>query len=574
MITCTANVAGEDYGDFIYQHGNSSLDTLRELLGSGCVSYVNEEYAVLHVPLADIAPVSAENYPYNSIPALYGLLDDTGLEASGFLQAARRPALGADGAGTIIGFIDTGIDYQNPLFRNRNGTTRILGIWDQTAQGEPFVLEDPLGFPYQFLYGREYREEDINLALETECPLDLVPVTDELGHGTFLAGAAAGSGSPDMDYAGAAPACFLGVVKLKPAKQYLRDYYQILPGAAAYQCTDIMMGVIYLLQLAYRYRMPLVICLGLGSNQGGHDGTSPLSRVLSHLQVFRGVSAVCAVGNEAGRRHHYTGYAAGDYQEVELRVGEGENGFDVELWANLPEVYTVGLISPSGEVTERIPFRSGQDASVRFSADESTVTVSYITITSGESSYLALLRFSRPAAGIWRIRVYPTVIVTGIFHMWLPLHGFITEDTVFLQSDPYTTVTAPGDASFPITAGAYNHLNNSLYIHSGRGYTRDGRVKPDLAAPGVDISGPGVSSAPQAYPLTRMTGTSIAAAYGAGAVADLYSWGYVNGNNPRVNNSVIRAYLTRGAQRNPNYTYPNREWGYGTLDLYESLISL
>lgn len=574
MSTCTADVAGEEFADFIYRHGNSDSDALKEILGSDCFSYVNEEFVIFHVPLADIAPVTVENYPYNSIPALYGLLDDTSMEASGILQAMRRPGLKTRGEGTLIGFIDTGIDYQNPLFRNRDGTTRILGAWDQTAPGRPFVLNSPGNIPFRFLYGREYREEDINRALEAERPLDVVPLTDENGHGTFLAGIAAGGEADGRKFTGAAPACRIGVVKLKPAKQYLRDYYLIKKDAAAYQSSDIMMGVTYLLQLAYRHRLPLTICLGLGSNQGGHDGTSPLEQVQNRLQIFPGVSTVCAAGNEAGRRHHYAGSVKGDYDEVELRVGENEDGFDVELWANLPEVYTVGFVSPAGESVDRIPLRAGQDTTVRFTGENSEITVSYVTITGGQSSYLAFIRFRAPSPGIWRIRVYPTLTVTGIFHMWLPLHGFISDDTYFLQSDPFTTVTTPGNGVFSITAGAYNHFNDSLYIHSGRGYTRDGRVKPDLAAPGVEVSGPGVSSAENNYPITRMTGSSVAAAHVAGAAADLYSWGYVNGNDPYINNSVVKAYLTRGAKRNPNYTYPSREWGYGTLDLYSSLISL
>ncbi len=574
MITCTANVAGEDYADFVYRHGNSAPDTLKEILGNDCFSYVNEEFVIFHVPLADIPPVTPENYPYNSIPTLYGLLDDTSMEASGILQASRRPALGADGAGTIIGFIDTGIDYQNPLFRNRDGSTRILGIWDQTAAGPPFICEGPRGIPYWFLYGREYREEEINRALKSDRPLDLIPVTDTIGHGTFLAGIAAGGETESSGFTGAAPAAYLGIVKLKPAKQYLRSYYQIRENAAAFQDTDIMMGTTYLLQLAYRHRLPLVICIGLGSNQGGHDGSSPLEQVQNRLQIFPGVSTVCAAGNEAGRRHHYSGHITGDYDEAELRVGENETGFDIELWASLPEVYTVGFVSPSGEVIGRIPLRAGQDTSVRFSGEESIVTVSYVTITGGQSSYLAFIRFRSPSPGIWKIRVYPTLTITGIFHMWLPIHGFITEDTYFLRADPYTTVTAPGTALFPITAAAYNHLNGSLYIHSSRGYTRDGRLKPDLAAPGVDVFGPGISSAQNTYPMTRMTGSSVAAAHTAGAAAALYSWGYGKSNDPYINNSVVKAYLTRGAQRNPNYTYPSREWGYGTLDLYEALISL
>ena len=576
MTDCAGIPAREDYADFIYRHGNSSLAALKRSTANGCFSYVNQEFAVLHVPLSEIAPISPQNYPYSAIPKLYALLDNTGIEAAGILPTFRQPSLNTRGEGVIIGFVDTGIDYQNPLFQDNDGNTRILGIWDQTLAGEGFEVAGSNEFPYRFLYGREFLQPAINEALHSEDPLSIVPTEDEDGHGTFLAGAAAGSEVADMDFIGAAPSCYLRMVKLKPAKQYLRDFYRIRRDTEAYQSSDIMMGVTWLTTLAYRYGMPLVICLSLGSNQGGHDGSSPLAQVLNRLQIFRGVSAVCAAGNETGRQHHYVGHISENtaYDEVELRAAENERGFDVELWASLPEIYTVGLVSPTGESIERIPLRPGEIETLRFPIDQTTVTVGYETITDGQNSYLALLRFTDPSPGIWRIRVYPTVTITGVYHMWLPVHGFISEDTVFLRPDPFTTVTSPGNSPFAITAGAYNHQNDSLYIHSSRGDTRDGRVKPDLTAPGVSVCGPGSSPSAGIYPMIRMTGTSASAALTAGAVADLYSWGYVRGNDPYINNSVVKAYLTRGAKRNPGYAYPSREWGYGTLDLYQSLLSL
>ena len=337
-----------------------------------------------------------------------------------------------------------------------------------------------------------------------------------------------------------------------------------------------MMGISYLRLLAARYRMPLVICIGLGSNQGGHNGAAPVSDTLNNLQTLLGVTAVCAAGNEVGFRHHYLGHISANtgYDEVELRVAEGERGFLAELWADFPEVYTLGFVSPTGEVIDRIAYRRDEDTTVRFSLEETSITVSYVASIGPQSSYLAYMRFTSPSAGLWRIRVYPTVSITGIFHIWLPVQGFVSDETVFLEADPYTTITGPGNAQVPITASTYNHLNGSLYIHSSRGYTRDGRIKPDLAAPGVDVYGPGISSVPGDFPMTRMTGSSVAAAHVAGAAANLYSWGYVHGNYPTITTSAIKAYLTRGAKRSTAYTYPNREWGFGTLNLYQSFLSL
>lgn len=97
------------------------------------------------------------------------------------------------------------------------------------------------------------------------------------------------------------------------------------------------------------------------------------------------------------------------------------------------------------------------------------------------------------------------------------------------------------------------------------------RIWPPL---GVDVYGPGISSVPGDFPYTRMTGSSIAAAHVAGAAACLYSWGYVKGNEPSINSLSIKAYLTLGADRIASYRYPNPEWGYGMLNLYQSFLAM
>ena len=325
--------------------------------------------------------------------------------------------------------------------------------------------------------------------------------------------------------------------------------------------------------------MPLVICLGLGTNQGGHSGASPVEEVLNSLRSYSGVAAVCAAGNEAGLRHHYLGQVKepaggyGQFDEIELRIGE-EKGLVIELWANSPEIYTVGFASPTGETIQRIPLSINSQTTVSFSLEPTTIDVAYSTTLGSQSSYLAFLRFQDPVPGIWRIRVYPTIVFSGVYHMWLPIEGFVSPDTYFLRSDPYTTIVTPGNADFPITVSTYNHLDGSLYIHSSRGYTRDGRIKPELAAPGVDVYGPGISSVPGDYPMRRMTGSSVAAAHVAGAAANIYSLQDPAASYPDIGSDLVKASLIRGADRNPNYIYPNQEWGYGTLNLYSAFLSL
>ncbi len=144
------------------------------------------------------------------------------------------------GEGVIIGFIDTGIDYQHSAFLKDDKTTRILSIWDQSI--------DSSNHPSGFLYGTEYKSEEINDALKNEDPLSIVPSTDLIGHGTMIAGVAAGSPAPEYEFSGTAPKADLLIVKLKEAKTYLKDFYVIPRLANAYQETDILLGIKYLEQ--------------------------------------------------------------------------------------------------------------------------------------------------------------------------------------------------------------------------------------------------------------------------------------------------------------------------------------
>lgn len=512
------------------------------------------------------------------------------MEASGILSTFNTPALSTRGRGVLIGFIDTGIDYTNPLFRNKDGTTRIESIWDQSIPADPNIL--PPGVPDYYSgsgasYGTEFTKEQINEALSSDSPLSLVPSADTNGHGTFLAGIAAGGSLPEQDFTGAAPEAGLIVVKLKEAKQYLRDFYLISKDVPAYQENDIMMAVKYLRVTAYRLGRPLVILLGLGTNLGSHEGTAPLSLILQDISRTLGMATVIAAGNETGFAHHYQGEIAPEqeWEDVEIRVGqqEEERGFVTELWAAEADTYSISFTSPSGESIGRIPILHNNEARITFLLEPTVITVNYILIETGSGRELIFIRFVNPSAGVWRMRIYSILRFAGTYNMWLPPRTFISDDTVFLRPSPYTTITLPGNTGHSITVSAYNHVNNSIYIHSSRGFTPAGIIKPEIAAPGVEVQGPSVSrsssgsSAPgssPSVPMTRKSGTSIAAAHTAGAVASLFSWGIVEGHNPLMSEASVKAFLIRGAKRNPALTYPNREWGYGALDLMQTFLRL
>lgn len=575
MPNCELYPASEEYADFIVRYATWNPQNLIDLARTECVNFITSNYAVIHSRLDRLAPMSIYRYSYNAIPKLYGLLDTTALESSGIPQAVSHPVLQANGRGVILGIIDTGIDYTTPLFRNPDGTSRILSIWDQSIPSE--TMPEPVtGF--QPFYGTVYDQDAINRALSSEDPFQIVASRDMSGHGTFLAGAAAGNPiEQPVEFSGAAPKADLAIVKLKPAKQYLRDFYLIKPDIPAFQENDIMAGISFLLGLATKYLRPLVILIGVGTSQGNHSGASPLGFQLQGLRGVSGLSVVTGAGNETGYSHHFFGTTDGTqkYVEAELRVAEGETGFSLEFWASGPELYTAGFVSPSGETIDQIPLALGSEVMLPFRLDATTITMNYQLYEAGSGNQLIFMRFQTPAQGIWRIRIYPTAQVSGSFHMWLPMHGFISDDTIFLHADPDTTITDPGNVPMVLTVSAYDHKNNSIYIHSSRGFTSTGQIKPEIAAPGVDVQGPSTTPDPSGQPtFTRRTGTSVASAFAAGAAADLFTWAIVDKNNETTTGAAVKSLLTRGANRNPDFQYPNRQWGYGTLNLYQSFQSL
>lgn len=566
-MPCSYSVTSEDTADFISTY-SALPEQLSAMTGIECIDFVSRQFAVLHIPMDALeSPMNFSYYTYSAIPKLYSLLDTDSMEASGILPASRIPAFGNQGQGVLIGFVDTGIDYQNPLFRKEDGSSRILGIWDQTLEtGTP----DPVN-GFQALYGTQYSKEEIDQALAAPDPLALVPSVDENGHGTFLASVAAGGEDPDQDFTGAAPKASIAMVKLKPAKEYLRDFYLIREGADAYQENDIMMGVAYLLHLARRFSMPLVICLGLGTNQGSHVGKSPLGLYLDDINIYAGTAVITAAGNETGYGHHYRAVTRPEetLQTVELNVGEKDSGFSMEFWAQDVDIYRVGFISPTGEVVDPLPSSTEEENVIRFLVEQTEITVYSSIVNTATGSQMIFIRFKDPMPGIWNLTVSSALNVTGAFHIWLPSRGFISDTTYFLRPDPDTLVTGPGNSQYALTVSAYDHTTGGIYIHSSRGFSRSGQIKPELAAPGVNITGAGLRSG-----FVQRSGTSAAAAHAAGAAAILLHWGILERNDPFMNTSAIKTYLIRGAKRNPALTYPNREFGYGTLDLYQAFLRL
>lgn len=561
-LSCREMILSEDYWDFILpptrcpDHYNVPLDRI-------CTQKMDFGYQTESVDSELLEPLTIERYWYNSIPNCYTLLDMDALNDAGISAVQNYQTLQLMGQNVMIGFIDTGIDYQNEVFRNVDGSTRIAAIWDQTVQSGTL--------PEGMEFGSEYTREDINEALQTENPLDIVPSRDEIGHGTFLASVAAGSANIEEQFLGAAPESTIAVVKLKKAKKYLKNFYAIREDAVCYQENDIMLGLKYLHEAARKADMPLVICIALGTNFGGHNGTSLLSSVLDSYSQLLNRCVVIGGGNEAAERHHFYHMFDNKNEDVtaEIRVGEGVSGFVTELWSTLPNVVTMSITSPSGERTRQISLRQGYRYNFVFTFERTEVAVEYRLLLENNDSQLIFLRFKDPAPGIWRIHVEPLQMSEGDFHMWLPVREFLDGDVFFLEADPDTTLTEPGTGRSSITVAYYNSRDNSVDINSGRGYTRDERIKPDFAAPGVQITGAG----PDGRFVTRSS-SSAAAGIAAGGIALLLEWVSGQPGSRGITTSQVRNLIILGAEQRPQTKFPNKEWGYGTMNLYRSLDTL
>ena len=545
----------EMYADFIVKYMDDFQEDLGDVPGFS-FQKINGIYGVVYAPLTEIGRWNINTYSYSFIPKCYTHMDLGSLSASGITRLQEHPYLQLKGSGTAVAVVDSGIDYRNPVFQNEMGS-RILCIWDQTLEGDG--KEVP--------YGRVFWKKDIDQALASRNPLEMVPSVDTDGHGTRMAAIAAGNYFPEENFSGAAPEAMLIIVKVKPAKKYLREFYLFPAEAELFQENDIMTGMDFAVRIANDRRMPLSLCLGIGSSQGAHIGKNPLSLYVDYISQYSLISVSIAAGNEGAARHHYAGRLTDreNQASAELRVGNKEPGFTMEFWGEPPEIYNLSLQSPTGEILNISASLGEVTQELSFVFVETRVKVNYVSIERQTGYTLVYFQFIQPAPGIWRIFVRGRDGQNVGFHIWLPVQGLISEETYFLEPSPYNTVTAPGDSLESITVTAYQYRDNSLYVQASRGFMPDGNVVPQVAAPGVQIRVPQLNGL-----YGNASGTSLSAAQTAGAAALLFEWAVIRGNQPYFTGSSVKNYITRGAEREERMQYPNRDWGFGRMDLYHT----
>lgn len=541
-------VRGSDDLD-IFLKENPNVIATQTLAGRYVVCYANVN------KFATIINGLGTSY-VSSLSVVLSLLDRPELESSGIIKLQQQPYLDLRGRGVLVGIVDTGIDYTQQVFRYEDGTSKIQAIYDQSISGTP---------PEGFFVGTEYTHQQINQALQVKNPYEIVPQRDTDGHGTFLASVAAGRETDS--FLGAAPDAELVVVKLKKARPFYLDLFSVPKTQEnAFGSTAVMVGVEYVLQKARELNRPVVICLGIGTNLGSHDGFSIFEEYLSEVANLVGVCLCIAAGNESQARHHTQGKisAKGEFQDITVSVANESSAIYTSIWSAVSDRISVSIRSPTGELAARLPPKSGNITITNLVFEQAVVRVAYYFPLEGSGGQLTVIQVINATPGIWTITVYGDLILDGSFHAWLPLTGLASPGVEFLEATPYYTVTVPSTAVGAISCGAYNISDKSLYSNSSWGPTRINLMMPDLVAPGVNVGG----IFPTGY--GTMNGTSAAAAITAGAGALMLQWGIVNGNDTALSTYQVRAYLIRGCSRSPTMLYPNTQWGYGALDLMQT----
>lgn len=507
-------------------------------------------YAILTLPQELIGVVAdLEEVEYIEKPKrLFFELNEARAEACAntvFINNVRLT-----GKGVIVAVIDSGIDYRHPDFRNEDGTSRILFLWDQTIEGEP-----PLGYRI----GTEYTKEELDRALESENPLQIVPSIDTSSHGTHVAGIAAGNGrASNGRYRGVAPESDLIVVKLG------------VPGTRSFpRTTELMQAVDYSIKKALELRQPIAINISFGNTYGSHKGDSLLETYLNAASgVWKNVIVV-GTGNEGAAAGHVSGQVENASTDtISIGVGNFETTWNLQIWKNYVDEMNFRIVAPLGESVDVSSRNGGQ----RYILGKTRVLVYYGLPTPYSDSQEIYIEFLPVEdfvdSGVWQIEVEGVHIVDGSYEMWLPSNAVLTPQTEFLYPSEDLTFTIPSTASKVITVAAYDSQNNTYADFSGRGYEAGrGLGKPDLAAPGVEI----ISAAPGGG-YTAKSGTSMATPFVTGGAALLMEEGIVRGTDPFLYGEKVKAYLRRGARQIAAYTtWPNDLLGWGVLCVEDSL---
>lgn len=553
--------------NLIVRH-SGNIDFLREYERIKVVN-LNNNYAILTVPeelvdgianVRDIIYIEKPKLLYFTIinarrVSCIGQVQD-GVIPGNNIFSDSSAAKGLFGKDVIVAVIDSGIDYMNNVFRNADGTTRILELWDQSINGNP-----PAGYEIGSIYTQEEINRAINAATAAE-RYSAVPSRDTSGHGTYVAGIAAGNFAENRNNnLGIATQSELLIVKLGN------------PGEGSFPRTiELMEAIDFVIKRAEFYGRPLAINLSFGNNYGSHDGTSLIETFIDEMANSRQVSIAVGTGNEGAAAVHTSGVLGSvGTNNVEISVSQYEPSLNIQLWKQYEDEFTIEIFAPNGNGTGVFQSNGGTGR-YRIDGTGTELLVYYgepRPYSRFQEIYIDFIPDTYYVdSGIWVISLTSQRIVVGEYDMWMPSSSILNSQTGFLRPSPYTTLTIPSTSSKVISVGAYNSNNFSAADFSGRGYTRfTNQIKPDIVAPGVNIS----TSAP-GNTMTVQSGTSMATPFVTGSLALLMEWGIVLGNDRFLYGEKAKAYLIRGAKKiTGGGETPNPQVGFGALCLRDSI---
>jgi len=365
---------------------------------------------------------------------------------------------------------------------------------------------------------------------------------------------------------GVAPSCEFVIVKLLESinfkNQLKENNVEYTP---IYNNAEVLAGIDYLKKYATTFNKPMVIYIGVGTTEGSHDGNNLISRYLTSISNNRGIILVAGVGNEGAAEGHASGLIkqVGNVATIELKIPREIKYFSFIIWVEKPNRASLNVISPNGEASNFIKAVKGRIISFTFVFFATKMTVKYYSPEHFTGNQAIEVVFNNIKAGTWTIQLRGDYITNGIYNIWLPPQKTLPQDTKFIESEPYVTLTIPSTARNVVTVAYYGN-NNALVASSGKGFNvNDIDINPNIATLGLNIITTKVLGG-----ITTVSGSSAATGIIAGACALLLQWGIVNGNNENMYSTTVISYLIHGADRsNPIYVYPNREIGYGLFDL-------
>ncbi|MGV1039971.1 S8 family peptidase [Clostridium perfringens] len=563
----------EDYISFVVAYDGNIKKEIDDI-NDASIFFIDDNFAILSIKLQNYMETirSIKSIIYIELNGIY-TLGESPVEDSKAPVFHRNPSLNLRGSGVVVAIVDTGIDYLNNEFMKEDETTRILRIWDQTI--------DSGKTPDGFISGSEYTEEDINKAIlakkQGQNPYDIVPSRDDYGHGTKIAGIVGARGI-NREIVGVAPDCEFIIIKLQEASKEYVDFYYAKGDKAKYRNTDIIMALKYLYELSFTLNKPMIIYLPLGSNLGDHAGASILERYVdTKISGRNSLFVVTSTGNQGNTDTHTSGEikSNGDSQIIELNCGKEQKGLVLQIYAQRPSKIKLGILSPSGERFENTNPRKTKhilinDAPIwKFIYEGTTVQVTYDSPDEFTGDDKFVIKIEGITEGVWRFILTSNNIVDGKYYAWILQRELLDEDTRFLNPSPYTTLTIPGTAKTIINTSYYNQNNGAIVSESGRGYTMKDYIQPIITAGGINA----ITTKPGGGTIT-MSGASVAGAILAGCCALIIQWAVVDGNDPQMYATKLQAYIIRGARKREGDTYPNRQWGYGILDMQEIFKSL